>query len=93
MFKPVVHYSQYNSGIEKAVIHLDGTRQLELTVSDVAATVDESGAETAPASKALQFNLIDTDELSLEPQVKLLDLTAEDIKPFITLLSQLNKSL
>lgn len=93
MFKPVVYYSKYNSGIEKAVIHLEGTRQLELTVLDVAATVDESNVEITPTAKTLQFNLVDTDDSSLEPQVKLLDLATEDIKPFITLLSQLNKSL
>ncbi len=93
MFKPIVHYEQFSSKIEKAVVDVNETKQLELVVTSNEAVVDENGAVTSPAGSTVQFKLIDSDVAALEPEIKVLELEAEDIKPFINLMAQLSKSV
>lgn len=93
MFKPIVHYGEFSSKIEKVVVDVDTTKQLELVVNATEAIVDENGAEISPAGSTVQFKLIDSEVAALEPEIKVLELEATDVKPFIALMAQLSKSV
>ena len=94
MFKPIVHYGEFSSKIEKVVVDVNETKQLELVVTSTGAVVDEeTGAEASPVSSTVQFKLIDSDVAALEPEVKVLELEAADVKPVINLMAQLSKSV